>query len=627
MTEGAQYKHFSEVLQRIKGQRLLKVSRAILKLASALQPLLGRRVLRVISVGKEIFFVFEAPGRPGQDGQALKIHFGDGPGYQYEAGGTAWGMVRRLPGGRVAETELEFENCIFRLWEDHNFYSHIYEVVDFGYVHAVEARQHRDIATEACAQYQHETVSALKNKDSFKDSYVVDAIMDQTLLPGVGNIIKTEGLFRAGVHPLLRCRNIEVAQLRELVEQLNSFSLGWYRLCKETGEGAPKQNSEAQDKSLEKLCYGRSDCLTCGGEIYCIKLGTRQRITYFCNTCQPPGSGMTKPLRRSHKHEMHFKLPCCRCKKPAKMMHVYRYGADHGRAFLGCSKPAGSRCKFRKWLSEVVTEMPMCRCREPKRMVVRRVMGLVDNGRYFAQCATKDCSHRVWLIPDSDKAEEASADHENDVHSTRRWRSRRAKPVTGSEELVDSREASTSSGVNSKGLFVQRAKTGEFVHGRHGMAQLSGHLLGVPSKTGKQAAPASGNRSGSVTPVTSGAEELLEDDQRPRTPPPDLNVAWSKRWARSLDERPTIRAAPLEDVEPHGDTTSFEESSVLEAVEKIEAMVAAKAASQLKEVLCILPDASPELITELFAEGLTVEQVVDCLYLQSPYGDHDMIYF
>jgi len=225
-------------------------------------------------------------------------------------------------------------------------------------------------------------------------------------------------------------------------------------------------------------------------------------------------------------------------------------------------------------------------------------MGLVDNGRYFAQCANKSCKFRVWLIPDPQKSEEASPQLESDVSSSRRWNrlNGQSTPAADPAEQGETRRASSFSG-NSNGLFVRRASNGEFLHGRHGMAQLSGHLLGVPAIANKAS-----NQSGSSTPVTSGAEELLEDDDRPRTPPPDLSILWSKRWTR-----PEKRTQALE---LHGATGDTDVD--IEAVDILEAVEAAEAA-QLEEVLCILPDASPELVLELFAEGLTAAQVIDCL--------------
>jgi len=77
-------------------------------------------------------------------------------------------------------------------------------------------------------------------------------------------------------------------------------------------------------------------------------------------------------------------------------------------------------------------------------------------------------------------------------------------------------------------LFVQRSVTGEFVHGREGVTQTGRHLLSVPDQKGVVNAASNGSKeesfdSGTCTPVTSGAEELLDDEQECHETPPDLD--------------------------------------------------------------------------------------------------------
>lgn len=599
MTEGAQYKHFSEVLQCIKGKRLLRVHRAIRALAETLNPLLGRRVIRVLSVGKEIFFVFEQQKRPGEEDQALKIHFGDGPGYQYEsAAGEVWGMVKR-PSRRqpVAETELEFEGCRFRLWEDHNFYSHLYNVVDFGYVHTVEARRHRDIANDNFTKWTAEVVSLLRQRDG----YIVDWIMDQTVMPGVGNIMKCEGLFGSGVHPLRSCKSLTNEELRRVVEELNRFALIWYHLCKRTGEGAPPAArdvvSDDSEQLLPKKCYGELDCTACGGDVLCIKLGARQRITYFCNQCQPPDAKHSL-VRRMHKFETPLKVPLCKCSLPAQMRHVFHYGRDHGRVYFACrkSQQKGGRCRFRAHLEDLDAQdftMPKCQCQPPAKMVLKRVMGLVDNGRYFAQCARKRCKYRVWIAKVEGSIKPVNAvmpqgELPQEEPEGKRWTR---------HKMVVPRGQQTHFCEPSDRLFVRRSVTGEFVHGREGVAQLGKHLLGAPDLKGVargmiQKPSYNGHKepcgSGTCTPVTSGAEDVLDDESDHHEATPDLKICFQKRWARQAFRE----NAP-------GNAACEGEEVTAAAVKLI--------------VMDMFPLASPFLLNELLEEGMTLEQIVDCL--------------
>jgi len=272
------------------------------------------------------------------------------------------------------------------------------------------------------------------------------------------------------------------------------------------------------------------------------------------------------------------------------MMHVFRYGRDHGRIYFVCRKPQqdGKRCRFRSYLDEQDFQMPKCQCQPPEKMVLRRVMGLVDTGRYFAQCATKRCKRRVWIAPAKNAPDipelalMSQAGAEEDAQSARWNRHRRIIPA--SQESTQSEPCAR--------LFVQRSATGEFVHGREGVAQLSKHLLGIPDKKGVVHTPSSTNReescgSGTCTPVTSGAEELLEDEEESNRPPPDLTICYEKRWSRQISPKVL---ADCEREEPE------------------DSRVAVKFA-----VMDIFPSASSVFVDDLLAEGMSLEQIVDCL--------------
>merc|ERR1719313_2837650 len=132
-------------------------------------------------------------------------------------------------------------------------------------------------------------------------------------------------------------------------------------------------------------------------------------------------------------------------------------------------------------------------------MVVRRVMGLVDNGRYFMQCANKECKFRVWLVPMLKGQPDVLCPKER-TQSARWSRHMQDENADVTQQGQLGRSAGPGPGRSAAqckpesgkptGLFVRRAATGEFVHGRHGMAQMSGHLLGVPQMPGMLQKPA-----------------------------------------------------------------------------------------------------------------------------------------
>ena len=56
------------------------------------------------------------------------------------------------------------------------------------------------------------------------DAYVCDALLDQQVFAGVGNIIKNEVLFRIGVHPLTRVGALPAAKRREMIREARRYS-------------------------------------------------------------------------------------------------------------------------------------------------------------------------------------------------------------------------------------------------------------------------------------------------------------------------------------------------------------------------------------------------------------------
>ncbi|KAJ8297911.1 hypothetical protein KUTeg_024442, partial [Tegillarca granosa] len=92
-----------------------------------------------------------------------------------------------------------------------------------------------------------------------KGRQLCDVLLDQEILPGVGNIIKNEALFDSGIKPSSK------------VEELNQEH------CRKTG------------KPLNKYMkiYKKGKCTQCQGKVTICRLGDdNERVTYFCNQCQ-----------------------------------------------------------------------------------------------------------------------------------------------------------------------------------------------------------------------------------------------------------------------------------------------------------------------------------------------------
>ena len=115
---------------------------------------------------------------------------------------------------------------------------------------------------------------ARKKLRSAPDTLACDALLDQDIFAGVGNIIKNEVLFRIRVHPLSTVGALPAAKLRELVREARQYSfdfLYWKRRY------VLRAHWLAHNKSVcprDHVNYQRA------------YLGTRQRRSFFCELCQ-----------------------------------------------------------------------------------------------------------------------------------------------------------------------------------------------------------------------------------------------------------------------------------------------------------------------------------------------------
>ncbi|MGV7210746.1 DNA-formamidopyrimidine glycosylase family protein [Oxalobacteraceae bacterium A2-2] len=101
-----------------------------------------------------------------------------------------------------------------------------------------------------------------------------DALLDQEVFSGVGNIIKNEVLFRIRLHPLSEIGALPERKLRELVEQARQYSfdfLAWKKA------GVLKQHW---------LAHTKSTCPRCHIPFHKGQLGTTRRRSFWCENCQ-----------------------------------------------------------------------------------------------------------------------------------------------------------------------------------------------------------------------------------------------------------------------------------------------------------------------------------------------------
>jgi formamidopyrimidine-DNA glycosylase len=121
-----------------------------------------------------------------------------------------------------------------------------------------------------------------------KNTSVKAALLDQTVIAGVGNIYADESLWGAKIHPARPVRDLKDAQIKKLYEELVAV----LRLSIEKGGSTDKNYVNAEGRRGSYLSFANvfrregKPCARCGTIIEKIRVAGRG--THFCPHCQPP---------------------------------------------------------------------------------------------------------------------------------------------------------------------------------------------------------------------------------------------------------------------------------------------------------------------------------------------------
>ncbi len=116
---------------------------------------------------------------------------------------------------------------------------------------------------------------------------IADVLLNQRVIAGLGNVLKSEVLFTSGVHPFRAVEELSDDTLDRIIDQ--SGRLMAYNTAAEATAPGPARRTTGRLNPEEQLwVYGRGHrpCLRCGTAIVSKKTGNEARITYWCPRCQ-----------------------------------------------------------------------------------------------------------------------------------------------------------------------------------------------------------------------------------------------------------------------------------------------------------------------------------------------------
>ncbi|XP_028272360.1 endonuclease 8-like 3 [Parambassis ranga] len=255
-------------VKEIRGSLTTSAKNCSVSVSNAFQCFYGSQYTGVETLGKELFMYFGP--------RALRVHFGMN------------GSMRINPAERKDRTGSSPVLEIHLTNDTVCFFDSTVEIrLTDNCEQRVKAMESLDVCSSKFSFSRSE--EAVRSQSS---RMLCDVLLDQAVMPGVGNIIKNEALFDSGLHPAVKVQQLTAEQMHHLVKMTRDFSLLFYK-CRKSGSPLYKHYK----------VYKRPQCGQCSHVITVCRLGDGGRMTYFCECCQkgdPSGVDISKlPVRNT----------------------------------------------------------------------------------------------------------------------------------------------------------------------------------------------------------------------------------------------------------------------------------------------------------------------------------------
>jgi endonuclease-8 len=139
-----------------------------------------------------------------------------------------------------------------------------------------------------------DAAEAARRVASLPDRSIAEALLDQRSVAGIGNVLKSEVLFLAKVHPMTRAGSVEADVLAHILTIARELMEKNVAVGKSGRHLVPGRVTRFTSRSLlgrggELWVYERrgEKCLVCATPIEMARQGEDNRSTYWCPQCQP----------------------------------------------------------------------------------------------------------------------------------------------------------------------------------------------------------------------------------------------------------------------------------------------------------------------------------------------------
>lgn len=133
---------------------------------------------------------------------------------------------------------------------------------------------------------------AMRRMRAHERDAIGDVLLDQRVMAGVGNVLKSEILFIAGVDPFTPVGHLDEATLERVIDATrDQLAANVLEPSQTFARSIGRNTTRSMDPGAKLWVYGRGGkrCRRCGAIIQSRKTGLDARLTYWCAECQKVG--------------------------------------------------------------------------------------------------------------------------------------------------------------------------------------------------------------------------------------------------------------------------------------------------------------------------------------------------
>lgn len=146
-------------------------------------------------------------------------------------------------------------------------------IIEIDEVKSLENRLFNEYGIDPLTNWNKEKLISLILKE--KERKIGDLLLDQRIFNGIGNILRNEILFRAGISPERKVKDLKI-------KEIENIAIYARKLCKEF------LKSKLRGKGIKNLLfvYNKKFCIRCGSNLIFYRQKENKRKTFYCPNCQ-----------------------------------------------------------------------------------------------------------------------------------------------------------------------------------------------------------------------------------------------------------------------------------------------------------------------------------------------------